>query len=95
MEFGGDCPAGNPCYPKTGAKSISEADYASPTLELTRSWNSFARYRDYAAMGRGWTHNYSQRILNFPGASPPTRKLLDERGAVEYFECTDSPGCTV
>jgi RHS repeat-associated protein len=95
VEFGGNCAAGNPCYPKTGAKSLSETDFSSPTLNLTRSWNSFSRYKHDSAMGRGWTHNYAQRILAFAGTSPPVRKLVDGEGAVEYFDCTDDPVCTV
>ena len=88
------CPAGNPCHPTTGDKSLIETDFESPTLTFSRSYHSLTPYDDYAAMGRGWTHDYSQRILNENGATIPTRKLLDGKGNVEQFKCTNSPTCS-
>lgn len=93
VEFEDSCPVGNPCYPRSGAKSLRENDFESPSLEFTRSWNSFARYPDYAGMGRGWTHNYSQRLLEWPGPGPRAWKYLDGGGAVDHFYCTDEPLC--
>jgi Domain of unknown function (DUF6531) len=78
------CPAGNPCHPTTGDKSLIETDFESPTLSFSRSYHSLTPYEDYAAMGRGWSHDYSQRVLNENGATIPTRKLLDGKGNVEH-----------
>lgn len=89
------CGVENPCHPATGSKSLSETDFSSPTLTFTRSYHSMTPYDDYAGLGRGWTHNYAQRILDYPGLSVSAKKLLDGKGNIEHFKCADSPVCTV
>jgi len=89
------CGHGNPCHPTTGNKSLTENDFASATLSFTRSYHSMTPYDDYASLGRGWTHNYAQRILDYPGQSVSAKKLMDGKGNIEHFECTDSPVCSV
>jgi len=88
----GQCPVGNPCHPTTGVKSLAEPDFQSPTLQLTRYYQSKTIYRDYAAMGRGWSHNYSERILPFIAEA---KRHIDGRGHVERYHCVDSPACSL
>ncbi len=88
----GQCPVGNPCHPTTGVKSLTEPDFRSPTLELTRYYQSQMYYRDHAAMGRGWSHNYSERILPF---AADAKRHIDGRGHVERYHCVDAPACAL
>jgi len=89
------CSVENPCHPTTGNKTLLENDFTSPTLSFTRSYHSMTHYDDYASLGRGWTHDYVQRILDHPGQIVDAKKLLDGKGNIEHFECADSPVCSV
>lgn len=84
------CPIGNPCHPATGDKTLAEADFNSSTLPFSRHYHSFQVYPDIAAMGKGWSHTYSGRIL----VESNTIKVIDGEGDVERFECADDPTCS-
>jgi RHS repeat-associated protein len=87
----GACGTAHPCYPTTGVKTLTEPDYVSPGLTLTRYFHSEMWERDYAALGRGWSHNYSERLL--PGDGGVVRHL-DGAGNIERFACVDAPACS-
>jgi len=88
----GHCGTSNPCYPTTGVKTLTEPDLASATLPLVRYFHSEMWEQDFAAMGRGWSHTYSERLLE--GINGVIR-YLDNTGNVEQFICTDSPTCSI
>jgi len=43
-------------------------------------------------MGRGWSHNYSERILPL---TTDAKRHIDGRGSVERYHCVDAPTCSV
>jgi YD repeat-containing protein len=86
----GSCSVGNPCHPATGDKTLSESDFSASTLPFSRHYHSHQVYPDFAAMGKGWSHTYSGRILVEGG----TIKVIDGEGNAERFECADSPACS-
>ncbi len=85
------CADGNPCHPTTGDKTATEADFIADGLSLTRYYHSHQIYRDYASMGRGWSHNYSGRII----VEDNITKMIDGKGNAERFTCVDTPACTI
>ena len=88
----GRCASGNPCHPTTGVKSLNEPDFTSPTLDFVRYYQSDMYYQDYASMGRGWSHNFSERILPLDFDS---KRHLNGKGNIERFHCTDAPSCSL
>ncbi len=85
------CSYGNPCYPTTGDKTVSETDFSSGSFELTRHYHAMQHYPDYATIGRGWSHTYTGRII----VEGSIIKTIDGKGDAERFTCVDSPACTV
>lgn len=86
-----NCPKGNPCHPASGQKSARETDFRSDTLAVERNYTSQQIYPDQGGLGRGWTHNYSQRLISLTGE----RYRLNAGIDTERFHCTDSPACTI
>ncbi|MCF6264084.1 MAG: DUF6531 domain-containing protein, partial [Xanthomonadales bacterium] len=84
-----NCTVGNPCSPTTGDKTASEADYSSGSLSFSRYYHSYQIYLDYAAMGKGWSHTYTGRVITEQGFM----KVINGKGNAERYKCVDSPAC--
>ena len=57
-----NCGRGNPCIPATGDKYQRETDSLDASLAFTRSFHTQSS-NDIAGFGKGWTHNFAQRLL--------------------------------
>jgi hypothetical protein len=58
------CPEGNPCYPGTGNKSVSEVDFEFEGLRFARHYNSLRQLRAFASIDQNWVHSLSARLIS-------------------------------
>jgi RHS repeat-associated protein len=79
-----DPKVGNPCSPATGNKHEQENDYAGGTsgLSFERFYNSLQGIGPTSALGVGWSHTYSGRLV-VSGTNPTA--LLRPDGYLEIW----------
>ncbi|NOT88643.1 MAG: RHS repeat protein [Lysobacter sp.] len=79
------CPAGKhpgPCHPASGDKSRDEVDFQFAGESFTRYYHSFRQAGTLPAFAPGWTHTFSDRVLN---GGTYNMKTVRSDGNVEYF----------
>jgi RHS repeat-associated protein len=79
------CPAGKkpaPCHPATGDKSRDEVDFQFAGESFTRYYHSLRQTGTLPAFAPGWTHTFSDRILD---GGTYNMKTVRGDGNVEYF----------
>jgi len=73
-----ECGRGNPFIPATGDKYQRETDYSQAKLAFTRSFHT--QSSNYlAGFGKGWTHNFGQRLL-VPSPTSQQAVFVNENG---------------
>lgn len=79
------CAAGprpGPCHPATGDKSRAEVDFQFAGVAFTRHYHSLRQTGMVPALAPGWTHTFSDRILD---GGTNNLKTIRGDGNVEYF----------
>ena len=89
---------GNPCFPGSGGKQVTEPGFNYGEIKLDLHYDSLRQTRRFAYIDRNWSHTFAKRVLtewsmpdhlqgaeSNPIANVSIAYLQDDRGQLEQF----------
>jgi hypothetical protein len=58
-----DAGEGNPCFPSTGNKSVTEPAFRYGAIAFDLHYNSLRQTRPYSYIDRNWSHSFAKRVI--------------------------------
>jgi RHS repeat-associated protein len=89
QQCGGCAGSPNPVYPTTGEKQRHESDFVFAGTTFTRHYRSLRQFRNNRSFAIGWSHTWSDRIIDGATASEPYDHI-DEQGNFEAYTFVSS-----